>query len=65
MFTAYGVIPPHMQTAYATMGLSPGDLPVARDLSNQVLSLPMVPHLDAASVKLVTQTILKGEINAR
>ena len=57
-------IPPHMQTAYASMGLSPDDLPVARDLSNQVLSLPMGPHLDAASVKIVTQTILNGGANA-
>ena len=64
MFTACGVIPPHMQAAYASMGLSPDDLPVARDLSNQVLSLPMGPHLDAASVKIVTQTILNGGANA-
>ena len=64
MFTACGVIPPHMQTAYASMGLSPDDLPVARDLSNQVLSLPMGPYLDAASVKIVTQTILNEDANA-
>ena len=57
-------IPPHMQTANASMGLSADDLPVARGLSNQVLSLPMGPHLDAASVKVVTQTILKGGPNA-
>ena len=53
-----------MQTAYASMGLSPDDLPVARDLSNQVLSLPMGPYLDAASVKIVTQTILNEDANA-
>ena len=64
MFTAYGVIPLHMQAAYAAMGLSPDDLPVARDLSNQVLSLPMGPYLDVASVKIVTQTILNEDANA-
>jgi hypothetical protein len=34
MFTAYGVIPLHMQAAYAAMGLSPDDLPVARDFQS-------------------------------
>jgi dTDP-4-amino-4,6-dideoxygalactose transaminase len=46
------------------MGLSPDDLPVARDLSNQVLSLSMGPYLDVASVKIVTQTILNEDANA-
>jgi hypothetical protein len=35
-----------------------------REISNQVLSLPMGPHLDAASVKIVTQTILNEGANA-
>jgi len=38
-------IPPHMQTAYAGLGLAPEALPLARQLADEVLSLPMGPHL--------------------
>lgn len=38
-------IPPHMQAAYADLGLAPDALPLARRLASQVLSLPMGPHL--------------------
>jgi dTDP-4-amino-4,6-dideoxygalactose transaminase len=38
-------IPPHMQAAYANLGLAPSDLPLAQQLSAEVLSLPMGPHL--------------------
>lgn len=46
-------IPPHMQAAYADLGLVPEALPLARDLAGEVLSLPMgpqVPLADAARV---------------
>jgi dTDP-4-amino-4,6-dideoxygalactose transaminase len=46
-------IAPHMQAAYADLGLAPATLPIARDLAASVLSLPMGPHLapdDAARV---------------
>nr|WP_237219926.1 DegT/DnrJ/EryC1/StrS family aminotransferase [Sphingomonas arenae] len=38
-------IPPHLQGAYAHMGLHPGSLPVAEHLAASVLSLPLGPHL--------------------
>ncbi len=38
-------IPPHMQAAYADLGLAPDSLPLARCLASEVLSLPMGPHL--------------------
>lgn len=38
-------IPPHMQAAYAGLGLAPDALPLARQLAAEVLSLPMGPHL--------------------
>ncbi|SHL65975.1 dTDP-4-amino-4,6-dideoxygalactose transaminase [Roseovarius marisflavi] len=38
-------IPPHMQAAYAGMGLAPDDLPLARQLAGEVLSLPMGPQM--------------------
>ncbi len=39
-------IPPHMQVAYAAMGHSPSDFPIAARLAGDVLSLPIGPHLD-------------------
>ena len=46
-------IPPHMQAAYADIGLAPGALPLARQLAGEVLSLPMEPQLAIADVDLV------------
>lgn len=44
-------IPPHMQGAYAQMGLALSALSLARQLADEVLSLPIGPHLarDAAA----------------
>lgn len=39
-------IPPHMQAAYAKLGIAPDALPMARTLADEVLSLPMGPHLN-------------------
>jgi dTDP-4-amino-4,6-dideoxygalactose transaminase len=41
-------VPPHLSGAYAEGGWSPGDYPVAEELSGTVLSLPMGPHLSRA-----------------
>lgn len=38
-------IPPHMQAAYADMGLAPEALPLARQLAAEVISLPIGPQL--------------------
>lgn len=46
-------IPPHMQGAYADLGFEPDALPLARDLAQEVLSLPMGPHLDFAKTSSV------------
>lgn len=47
-------VPPHLQQAYAGMNLRGGDFPLAEQMAQQVLSLPMWPQLDldmlAASV---------------
>lgn len=39
-------IPPHRQQAYADLALPLGSLPIAEHLANQVLSLPIGPHMD-------------------
>lgn len=51
-------IPPHLQPAYAELGLRRGDLPVAERLHDEVLSLPMHPHLDSAQRARVVATCL-------
>jgi len=51
-------LPPHMQTAYAEMNIAPDDLPLARQLSNEVISLPIGPHLqDAEAVVSAIKSI--------
>ncbi|MFW8635341.1 DegT/DnrJ/EryC1/StrS family aminotransferase [Cribrihabitans pelagius] len=37
--------PPHLQGAYAGLGYATGDFPVAEQLSEELLSLPIGPHL--------------------
>jgi dTDP-4-amino-4,6-dideoxygalactose transaminase len=39
-------IPPHLQRAYAALGYDIGSYPIAETMANEVLSLPMGPHLD-------------------
>ena len=38
-------IPPHMQGAYADLGLAPEDFPLSRQLADEVFSLPMGPQV--------------------
>ncbi|MDB4240812.1 DegT/DnrJ/EryC1/StrS family aminotransferase [Yoonia sp.] len=53
-------IPPHMQKAYAHLGIEEITLPLARDLASKVLSLPIGPHQDMASTEKVVNTIVDG-----
>lgn len=50
-------IPPHMQAAYADLGLAPEALPLARDLAGEVLSLPMGPQLPLADAARVIDAV--------
>ncbi len=43
-------IPPHLQQAYAGLNLPRGSFPLAERLADEVLSLPMGPHLDVAAL---------------
>lgn len=38
-------IPPHLQQAYAGLGLNAGSYPIAEGMAREVLSLPMGPHV--------------------
>jgi dTDP-4-amino-4,6-dideoxygalactose transaminase len=50
-------IPPHMQTAYADLGLAADALPLARRLAGEALSLPMGPHLSLAQADSVVEAV--------
>jgi len=51
-------IPPHMQEAYLCLGWAPNDFPLARQLSEEVLSLPIGPKMEDGAVEYVCKTIL-------
>lgn len=50
-------IPPHMQKAYAGLGLAPGNLPLARQLAKDVLSLPIGPQLLRSDARRVIDAV--------
>lgn len=50
-------IPPHMQAAYADMAIAPDDLPLARQLASEVLSLPIGPQLPQAWAEQVVAAV--------
>ena len=39
-------VPPHLQSACAAMGYRQGSLPISELIHQQVLSLPLHPHLE-------------------
>jgi UDP-2-acetamido-2-deoxy-ribo-hexuluronate aminotransferase len=50
-------VPIHMQPAYAHLS-SPGACPVALEMAEKVISLPMGPYLSAGSAETVADTLL-------
>lgn len=50
-------IPPHLSGAYAGVGLQKGAFPIAEELAETVLSLPIGPHLSQQEVQAIIATI--------
>jgi len=50
-------VPPHLSGAYSDGGWKRGDFPIAEELADTVLSLPMGPHLSKPQVDLVVGAI--------
>lgn len=50
-------IPPHLSDAYRNAGYKKGDFPIAEELAQTVLSLPMGPHLAPHQVDQVISAI--------
>ena len=53
-------IPPHLQEAYADLGLSRGAFPLAEGLAETVLSLPMGPHLKPDAIDTVAGVVRRA-----
>jgi dTDP-4-amino-4,6-dideoxygalactose transaminase len=51
-------VPPHLQQAYAHLRFVTGDYPVAEEIANTTLSLPMWPGLSFEEVNEVTSAII-------
>lgn len=50
-------IPLHLQEAYKELGYKKGDFPVAEKVAQEVLSLPMYPHLEEKHIHAICQVI--------
>ena len=51
-------IPPHLQKAYADLGLQRGSLPLAEAMAASVLSLPIGPHLSEDELGAIVRAVL-------
>ena len=49
--------PPHLQEAYVELGYSPGAFPIAEQMADEVLSLPIGPHMSDADVDFVISQV--------
>ena len=54
-------IPPHLQEAYSSAEFARGSFPIAEQIANSCLSLPMGPHLKVEDVKLVVAALKATE----
>ena len=57
-------IPPHLQQAYSHSGWKLGVFPLAERMADQVVSLPIGPHMDAEQVDAVIGSIRELAINS-
>jgi dTDP-4-amino-4,6-dideoxygalactose transaminase len=53
-------VPCHQQAAFAGLGFSPGQFPLAEQLAAEVLSLPLWPGMAAADIAAVARAIGQG-----
>lgn len=52
-------LPPHLQKAYQNLNYKIGAFPIAEKLSNEVISLPMGPHLKLSEASEVIECVKK------
>lgn len=52
--------PLHLQTAYALLGYSQGDMPVSEEASQNIVSLPMHPYLDETAIEMICKAVAEA-----
>lgn len=50
-------IPLHLQPAYRNLGYRKGDFPISEKIANEVISLPMFPHLKIKDIEYVSHVL--------
>jgi dTDP-4-amino-4,6-dideoxygalactose transaminase len=50
-------VPPHLQKAYSELNGKPGDYPIAEEIANTCLSLPMFPGMTDEEITYVSSHI--------
>lgn len=50
-------VPPHLQTAYKDMGFKRGDFPIAEEIAETCLSLPIWPGMQEKEVNEVAEAL--------
>ena len=50
-------IPPHLQPAYAHLGITEGSQPIAEGMANRLLSLPMGPTMTLSEARAVSEGV--------
>lgn len=53
-------LPPHLQKAYAKLNYSLTDFPIAESIANEVISLPVGPHLSSNDAKNIIKFIIEN-----
>ena len=53
-------IPPHRSEAYRDAGFAPEQFPIANELAESVLSIPMGPHLSAEHAETVADALIEA-----
>lgn len=51
--------PPHLQESFRILGFKKGDFPIAEEIANTSLSLPLYPGMETSDVEYVCDTIRK------
>lgn len=52
-------VPPHLQQAYAYLGYCKGSFPIAEELADTVLSLPLWPGMSQDTVEYISKIVMK------
>ena len=53
-------LPPHLQEAYRSLGYGRGDFPLAEQIADTCLSLPLFPGMSEQQVEQVVEAVRKG-----